>query len=81
MSIFLFGLPLDGRIFISSISVYSELTRDTFIEEKLLHENALKVFIPIPALPNSKSQSGNLVGLLDLPLNLNKIKGLVLFYY
>ena len=33
MSIFLVGLPLDGRTFISSISVYSELTIDTLIED------------------------------------------------
>ena len=35
MSIFLVGLPLDGRTFISSISVYSELITDILREEIL----------------------------------------------
>ena len=52
--------------------------RDTFVSEKLPIENGEKIKIPIPAMPSGYFGKGYLLSILDLPVDINSIKGLVL---
>ena len=55
--------------------------RDTFVVEKLPKENAEIIKIPIPKSPCGYFKKGYLLALLDLPIDLNKIRGLVLMVH
>lgn len=55
--------------------------RDTFVSEKLPPERGEEILIAIPPIPSKAAGAGYLMALLDLPADIQAIRGLVLLLH